>query len=113
MGERVTGGTLYWLNDVVDGGPLADQEHVLIRPTDTAKSLWTRELFPLGIRLFERTMTRLANGTVVAEPQDSSLATWEPSIDKVPPLWRPDVPMLGSSRFQIIPDRREITQVAI
>jgi hypothetical protein len=32
MGDAVTGGTVYWLNDAVDGGPIAAQEHVFIVP---------------------------------------------------------------------------------
>ena len=31
-GDTVTGGTVYWLNDKVDGGPIAAQSHCLIRP---------------------------------------------------------------------------------
>lgn len=52
-------------------------------------------------------MSRLDLGIVIAEPQDRSLATWEPAIDGVTPLWRPDVPMLGSSRFRVVPSRLE------
>ena len=48
MGDTVTGGSLYWLNETVDGGPLAAQEHVFIRPGDTARELWARDLAPLG-----------------------------------------------------------------
>lgn len=106
FGEPFTGGTLYWFNDTVDGGPIADQETVFIRPGDTARELWRRELLPLGLRLFERTLARLDRGVVIAEPQDPDLATWEPALDGVPPLWRPDVPMIGSARFNVIPDRR-------
>jgi methionyl-tRNA formyltransferase len=65
MGERVTGGTVYWLGDV-DAGDVAAQEHVFIRPDDTAEELWQRELFPLGLRLFERVLIDLevAQGAV-------------------------------------------------
>lgn len=109
MGEKVTGGSVYWLNDVVDGGPIAAQDWCFIRPDDTAGVLWSRELFPMGLRLFARAFAHLEAGVIVAEPQDRSLATWEPAVVNVPPLWRPDVPMLGASRFQIIPDRRATT----
>jgi methionyl-tRNA formyltransferase len=81
MRERVTGGTVYWLTDTVDGGPIAAQEHVFIRPDDTAASLWRRELGPLGLRLFERVLNDLDLRHVVKTSQDHSLATWEPAFD--------------------------------
>lgn len=106
--DAITGGTVYWFNDVVDGGPIAAQEPVHIRPDDTARSLWTRDLAPLGLRLFSQVFDQIDSGVIVAEPQDTTLATWEPAIDSVPPLWRPDVPALGDSGMRVIPDRRLI-----
>lgn len=95
FGEKVTGGTLYWLNDVVDGGPIAAQDHVHIRSEDTARDLWARELAPLGLRLFRRTLRELDADVQIAVPQDHALATWEPAIDRVPRLFRPDLLRLG------------------
>lgn len=103
--EATTGGTVFWLGDTVDGGPIAAQEFVAIRPEDTARDLWARDLAPLGLRLFSRVFDELERGIVRAVPQDPALATWEPALDGVPPLWRPDVPQLGSSRFQVVTDR--------
>lgn len=104
-GEAVTGGSVYWMNDVVDGGPVAAQDFCLIRPEDNARDLWARELAPMGLRLFGQVFAELERGIVRAVPQDTALATWEPALDGVPPLWRPDVPQLGSSRFQTVTDR--------
>lgn len=97
FGEKVTGGTLYWLNDVVDGGPICAQEHVFIREDDNARELWARELAPLGVRLFRRALREIAAGVVVAVDQDAALATWEPAVDKVPRLFRPDLLRIGES----------------
>ncbi len=109
FGERMTGGTIYWLNDVVDGGPVAAQEHCLIHPDDTALSLWIRELAPLGLRLFRQVLRDIDRGLVIAIDQDSELATWEPAIDGVPRLFRPDLPMLGGpADFVVIKDRDEL-----
>jgi methionyl-tRNA formyltransferase len=99
MREPLTGGTAYWMNDVVDGGPIAAQDFVHIRPGDTARDLWARDLAPMGLRLFAQVFDALDRGVVLATDQDTELATWEPAVDKVPPLWRPDVPRLGFSRF--------------
>jgi len=92
----VTGGTIYWLDDNVDGGPIAAQEHCFVRPDDDASSLWSRELAPLGLRLFERVLNELQAGTAARQPQDESLASWLPSLDGAPRLRRPDLPQIGS-----------------
>ena len=94
MRERVTGGSIYWLNDTVDGGPIAARAPVFIRPTDDARTLWARELAPLGLLLFEKVLRDLAAGTIVREQQDHSLATWEPALTNVPSLHRPELPLL-------------------
>jgi methionyl-tRNA formyltransferase len=80
--DRVTGGTVYWLNDVVDGGPIAAQEWCFVRPDDTPSTLWRRELFPLGLRLIDRVVGDLVAGRAQRHPQDESLATWEPCITR-------------------------------
>lgn len=105
FGEHVVGGSVFWLNDTVDGGPLAAQDFCLVRPGETARQLWARELAPMGLRLFSRVFSELEAGVRRAVVQDVELATWEPALDGVPPLWRPDVPQLGSSRFQTVTDR--------
>jgi methionyl-tRNA formyltransferase len=105
FGEAVTGGSVFWLNDVVDGGPVAAQDFCQIRPGDDARELWTRELAPMGLRLFSQVFADLERLIVRAVPQETALATWEPSLDGVPPLWRPDVPQLGTSRWQVVPQR--------
>lgn len=92
--ERVTGGSIYWLNDTVDGGPSAARAPVFIRPSDDARSLWARELAALGLRLLERVLKDLEAGIIVREEQDHALATWEPSLTGTPALHRPELPLL-------------------
>lgn len=94
MRERVTGGSVYWMTDGVDAGDIAAQEHVFIRPDDTPAELWRRELFDLGLRLLQRVLVDLSNGVLIRIPQDEALATWEPSIDRVP-IFRPELLQLG------------------
>ncbi len=93
MGDEVSGGTVYWLSNRVDAGPMAAQDWVWVRPDDDASSLWRRELFPLGVRLLRETLRDLAAGVIVKEPQDEANATWEPSWER-PPIGRPDLPRL-------------------
>lgn len=91
MGERVTGGTVYRLSNRMDGGNILAQRHVFVRPGDTAEELWRRDLAPLGAELIRRVVLEISEkGHVEGEPQDDSLATWEPSIGRAP-AFRPDV----------------------
>lgn len=92
-GDRVTGGSIYWLDGRVDGGDLAAQDYVLIHPKDTAETLWREKLQALGHDLFRRVLPLIEAGTCPREPQDEAMATWEPSLDP-PALRRPDLKML-------------------
>jgi methionyl-tRNA formyltransferase len=80
--DRVAGGTVYWVDDQVDGGPIAAQDWCLVRPDDTPATLWRRELFPMGLRLIDRVMGDLLAGRVQRQPQDETCSTWEPSITR-------------------------------
>jgi methionyl-tRNA formyltransferase len=94
MRERVTGGSVYRLSNRMDGGNVLAQEHVFIRPDDTAETLWRRELCPMGVRLLADTVCAFArDGFINGAPQDENLATWEPSIDRQP-AFRPDLILL-------------------
>jgi methionyl-tRNA formyltransferase len=106
MRDRIAGGSVYWLNDQVDGGPIAAQDWCFVRPEWTARDLWREELQAAGVRLFQRVLADLARGLMIAIPQDETLATWEPSIDREP-LFRPDLPQLGAGPdgYQIVTRR--------
>jgi methionyl-tRNA formyltransferase len=94
MRDRVTGGSVYRLSNHMDGGSVLAQRHVFIRPDDTAEELWRRELAPLGVGLLREAVAAFASdGYVHGVPQDESIATWEPSIDR-PPAYRPDLLLL-------------------
>lgn len=99
-GDKVTGGTVYHLSNVVDGGPIAAQDYLLVPPGCTAGELWRDWLFPLGVRLLADTLADMAAGVVVCVPQDERCATWEPSWER-PRLYRPELPELPSAREDI------------
>ena len=80
MRERVTGGTVFWLDDRADGGPVLAQDWCFIRPDDTPESLWRRELGPMGVRLLAEAVDQIAAGIARRMPQDEALATWEPTF---------------------------------
>lgn len=94
MGDPVTGGTVFWLNDRVDAGDIAAQEHVMIPKGMGATELWREHLFPMGLSLIATVLADLGRGVIRAVPQDERCATWEPSIGREP-LFRPDLPQLG------------------
>jgi len=94
MGDRVTGGSIYWLTDNIDAGDLAAQAHCFIEPDEPPEDLWHEKLFPLGVRLFAKVLQDICNGQIVAVPQEEGVATWEPSWER-PPLRRPDLIMIG------------------
>lgn len=82
MRERVTGGTVFWLGDQVDGGPVLLQDWCFVRPDDTAETLWRRELGPMGARLLAEAVDLVAAGRAPRRQQDEALATWEPSFKR-------------------------------
>lgn len=85
MREPVTGGTLYWMDDGADTGPIVAQDWCHIRPGDSAVELWRRELAPMGVRLFAEALARLDDGDPCpGQPQDEALATWEPAVSARP-----------------------------
>jgi methionyl-tRNA formyltransferase len=104
MNDRVTGGSVYWLTDTVDGGPIAAQDWCFVEPGETASELWREKLFPMGVRLLRETCRDIANGILVKKRQDPALATWEPSIDGAPPLHRPELAQIG-----FLPDGYTVT----
>jgi methionyl-tRNA formyltransferase len=78
--EPITGGSVYWLTDELDGGPIAAQDWCFVRPEWSASDLWRNELFPMGIRLLARVLDDVRQNRIVAYAQDTALATWEPAI---------------------------------
>ena len=81
MGDVVTGGTVYWLDDGADTGPIAAQDWCWVEPGDTPESLWRRVLGPMGVRLFDQVLAALDTGAVPSASQDARMATWEPSFN--------------------------------
>ena len=82
MRDQVAGGTVYWMDDRADGGPIAAQAWCHVRAGDTAEALWRRELGPMGLRLLGAVLADVQAGRIVREPQDEALATWEPAFER-------------------------------
>lgn len=59
-GDKVTGGTIYRLDDGWDTGPILTQRHAFVKATDTPRTLWRDTLAPLGLELFAEAFDLLA-----------------------------------------------------
>lgn len=80
MGDPVAGGTAYWMDDGADTGPIAAQDWCHVRQGDDARTLWRRDLAPMGLRLIEKVLGELDREIVTAIPQTDYPATWEPAF---------------------------------
>lgn len=81
MGDFVSGGSVYRLNDKCDGGDIILQKMIFIDDTWDYHDLW-KELFPIGIELLVEAVDLIEKGEQVEIPQDERFATWEPSWDR-------------------------------
>lgn len=110
MGDPIAGGSVYWLTNRMDGGPIAAADWCHVRPGISAAELWREDLFPMGVRLLRAALRDLQDGRLVRVPQLEPCATWEPSWDR-PPVERPDLPQITSGvdriaeRFHIVTSR--------
>ena len=96
LGDRVTGGTVYQLSNTVDGGSILGQRHVLVSCKDSVTTLWRDKLQPLGVTLLAEAVVEIRRaGFIYGDAQDESLATWFPSMVRMP-LVRPDLKLLES-----------------
>jgi methionyl-tRNA formyltransferase len=59
-GDKVTGGTVFHLEEEFDAGPIAFQERCFIEPGETPAALWRRALAPMGLRLLVQAAAHLS-----------------------------------------------------
>lgn len=111
MGDPIAGGSVYWLSNRMDGGPIAAADYCHVAPGTSASDLWHDQLFPMGLRLLEAVLADLDRGVIVRVDQDEACATWEPSWDR-PPVERPDLIQLPppggdkiAARFRVVRER--------
>jgi methionyl-tRNA formyltransferase len=80
-GEEATGVTTFRITSRMDAGPVYLRERVAITPGETAGELGAR-LADVGAEIFARTLDGIEHGSLQAEPQDESLATAAPKLQK-------------------------------
>jgi methionyl-tRNA formyltransferase len=80
FGDKIGGGSIYWMDDGMDTGPLAAQQSCHVMPGEDAAALWRRAIAPVGLKLFRQVFADLESGKVTREPQEEFAATWEPAL---------------------------------
>jgi methionyl-tRNA formyltransferase len=91
--DRIAGGTMYWLDEKTDGGPVFSQRFIFVGRDWDYHELW-RQLFPIGIEMISEACQKIAGGDRTAVKQNEAFATWEPSFD-TPRLFRPELIQIG------------------
>ncbi len=80
-GESVTGGTVFWVDEGIDSGPILLQHEVAIGEQDSVGSLYFERLYPLGIEMLVDAVRQVREGTAPRVEQNHSLATYEPPLE--------------------------------
>lgn len=85
MGDAVTGGTVYRLNDKCDGGGVILQRMLFVERGWDYHELW-RNLFPVGVDMISEACALIeeSGNTQHETEQDERFATWEPSWERQP-----------------------------
>jgi len=77
-GERITGLTVFWVDQGIDTGPILLQKTVAIEPDDTTGSLYFNKIFPLGIEAIGEAVELIKAGDPPRIVQDESKANYDP-----------------------------------
>lgn len=86
-GDPVTGGTVYWLDEKVDGGDILLQRLCFVDRAWNHHELWSR-LFDLGVEMMVEAVELIERGGAGRQKQDETFATWEPPFDPTARLFR-------------------------
>ncbi|WP_205479985.1 methionyl-tRNA formyltransferase [Sphingomonas arenae] len=75
LGEPITAGTLFWIDEGTDTGPILAQRFFHVGGEETAASLYARHMGILRHMLNE-SLPAIASGSAPRESQDERFATW-------------------------------------
>jgi methionyl-tRNA formyltransferase len=106
-GDPIAGGTVYHLADGWDAGAVAAQDWCFVAKDDTARTLWERELAPMGLRLLAQVVRHAReHASLPARTQDPKFATKAPMVRRSVVLTEDAVPATASLVATVIgPDR--------
>jgi methionyl-tRNA formyltransferase len=111
-GDPIAGGSVYHLADGWDAGAIAAQDWCFVERGDTARTLWERELAPLGLRLLAQVVRDARDrGALAARPQDLRFATRAPMLRKAVVLSEGSAPATTALVATVVgPDRPGIVR---
>ncbi|MEN7538019.1 methionyl-tRNA formyltransferase [Aurantiacibacter flavus] len=73
--EKITGGTLFWVDEGVDSGDILEQRFFHIAPRETARSLYDKHMQALDA-MIRASIASLASGAPPHTKQDETCATY-------------------------------------
>lgn len=77
-GEKVTGITLFWVDEGIDTGPLLLQKEVMVDPDETTGTIYFNKLFPIGVEAIGEAVDMIKAGNPPRIVQDESKANYDP-----------------------------------
>lgn len=80
MYDKITGSSVYWMDDGANTGPIAAHEWCWIQPGDKPAELWPREQAPMSLRLISQVQADIDWGDSKSTPQLEAMTTWEPAF---------------------------------
>jgi methionyl-tRNA formyltransferase len=81
QGDRITGLTIFWVDEGVDTGPVLLQKEAHVDDRDTMGSLYFDKLYPMGIEALKEAVRLVETGEAPRLPQDEAQATYEPPCE--------------------------------
>jgi methionyl-tRNA formyltransferase len=73
--EKITGSTLFWMDDGVDTGDILEQRFFHVAPRETARSLYDKHVAAIA-SMIRSALAALASGNPAREKQDETCATY-------------------------------------
>ena len=73
--EKITGGSLFWVDDGVDTGDILEQRFFHVAPRETARSLYDKHMVALD-SMIRASLASLASGSPPRVKQDEACATY-------------------------------------
>lgn len=73
--EPISGGTLFWIDEGVDSGPILAQRFFHLAPDETASSLYAKHMDALAA-MMDEALAEIASGQPARIVQDERYATW-------------------------------------
>lgn len=79
-GDKEAGFTIFWTDDGLDTGPILMKKSCFVEPNDTVDSLYSRFLFPEGVKGLAESVSLIKAGLAPHIPQPTEGATYDPIL---------------------------------